>query len=831
MPAAQGIVRISGVVQPKTYYTAYYRNNAGNGAAGPGNGFRASQWMSGVYLTESPSGQYTVSVNSDNFLGAGATVNAGDELVVLFWQKVGSPPAESGGHFYAGQSRTDGKGGVHDLGFKYDNGDAAVANYGQVDRFRSQTFVMSGQSWNATPGGIGGDANGDVDLLANAGPSAVITGASTNQAAPTAISRGVAQAMPNGSADTVANRLYSFNSQILFQQSSAAHRPTGGVQAADGTDVDGSRFTFYVGLTYGRAHGAPTGGDTNSANESIYAGPQFRDHSHTFPHIDLYRVDLTTKDDNDTGLTATGSFFYRTAFRAISNTFAARRYVSWTQFLADPSLANANWSSANPNTINDVVRVTPNFTNPDQTVGRINSVARGGIESKLTGTVTLDGSNAFVIAQPNIDDGLPSSGPFGFLVMVTQGGQDVRHVYEIVGKAAGQITIDTRGSTEVYTARDWYFLASEPAGGTDLHWDWEVRVSNGAWGKLGKARTAVVGGLGTGTIINQVGIGEGVIPGWWFRVIDGAGRGAYRVQSVPSDDQIVLTGAGLSSAVAAGDSYEIGCHDSDALWAQAENDELDFRLAGTYSTGWASTGAYVHQTAYGPSTNTGSVNNLPPKAEVLTTTDASRAQTYNFDGRLSIGTQTTFEQSTAFASPHVLDGTAACVITDTALDTGTLRDGHAWLLVTDVTGIVQAIFPIVDIDRETPNADVITIDTRGSTASYPAGTKFKTTNVYEIEGSNLDNDVVSYSWELRSAATAQLQPTSNAEFTTRFDRADGSGTGALWSFTYPEDDDGRFACVRLTVTDAEGATSTTWIMFSVTVSGGVSAVARRIEWD
>jgi hypothetical protein len=184
---------------------------------------------------------------------------------------------------------------------------------------------------------------------------------------------------------------------------------------------------------------------------------------------------------------------------------------------------------------------------------------------------------------------------------------------------------------------------------------------------------------------------------------------------------------------------------------------------------------------------------------------------------------------------HVLDGAASFTLIDFALNTAMLRDGHAWLVLFSSDDRIQAVFPILDLDRETPNASLVVIDTLGSTLTIQPGQKFRTTNAYEIEPpSNLDNDIISYAWRLRSAATAQTQPTSAAEFEARFDRVDGSGSGSNWSFTYTEADHGRFACIELTVVDAEGTSSTVWNMFTVVVEGsgpGGAVAPRRIEWE
>jgi hypothetical protein len=271
MATAQGIIRYSGSPVEKVYYTAYYKSNNG-GSAGPGAGQRASQWMSGVYLTES-SGLYSVALSSDNFLGAAATVSNGDQLIIIAWRTSSVTPAEAGGHFYSGQSRTTGQGGAHDIGFKYDSGDAGTANYGDVDQMVTKVFTLTGQTWNATPGGVGGDVNGDLVLGLNVGPTANFSNVSKLVGNPTLISRNVSFNIDNTSADFLTDRAYTFDSQIILQQSSAAHNPTGGTQIADGSAVDGSRYTFSAGLTYGTAFGTPTGGNQNTATEIRHFHP------------------------------------------------------------------------------------------------------------------------------------------------------------------------------------------------------------------------------------------------------------------------------------------------------------------------------------------------------------------------------------------------------------------------------------------------------------------------------------------------------------------------------------------------------------------------------
>lgn len=92
--------------------------------------------------------------------------------------------------------------------------------------------------------------------------------------------------------------------------------------------------------------------------------------------------------------------------------------------------------------------------------------------------------------------------------------------------------------------------------------------------------------------------------------------------------------------------------------------------------------------------------------------------------------------------------------------------------------------------------------------------------------------IVSYTWELRSSLNAETKPNTHAEFLARFERADGSGvgTGNSWAYLYPPTDNGRFACVELTMTDTAAVTRTAWYMFTVAVDT-VTATARRLEWE
>lgn len=824
MASVQGIIRLGGTPASKIYYTAYYRS-ANGGSSGPGDGQRASQWMRAVQLTEA-TGLFTVALSSDIFLGAGATVANGDQVVIIAWTKTTETPAQAPGTIFYGQRWQDGKSGTHVLGFKYDNGSSAEARYGEINQMVTKTFTMTGQAWNATPGGIGGDANGDISLGPNAAPTANISNISTLQSLPTGVTRGVSVSLINASQDDTTNKLYTFNSQILLEQCSAAHNPSGGTQTPDASDTDGSKYYFFDGLEAGQPFGTLIGGDAQGTNWVSFAGPSFPSFSHIFPHIDLYRIALQVKDDNsDTPLTHTSNHYVKVWFTTPTLSFQARQYASWAQFSVQPTDSNPNWSTANPNTVADVVRVRALITNPDDAVGRI------GAETRLLAPVTLNGGSSFTINQAGIGALLPGSAPFGYIIFHTWSGQDVRHSYRVIAKTNDSVTIDTKGSTLTYTARDWFYLASEPSGGTDLTYNWEVSVSGGAWAIVGIPRQVLAAAI-SGTTITITGIGQNVCPGWWFRVIDGPARGYYQIASVANDNRVILTTP--ISGAAIGDSVEVTCRDHSLFWPQAENDALDFRATASYSRGWPSSGGYTFSDVLGPVVNSGSVSNLPPQGIVSSIPDPGVATTYLFDGRKSYGTQTTWEQSAAFTGVHNLDGSTAFTLSDFALNTATLRDGHAWLVLFDAADRVQAVFPIVDLDRETPDPSKITIDTRGSTMEIQPGQKFRTTNVYEIEPpTNLDNDITSYAWRLRSAAAAQTQPTTPAEFEARFDRVDGSGSGAEWSFTFTEADNGRAACIELTVVDAEGTASTVWSMFTVVVEAGPGGGVRpwRIEWE
>jgi hypothetical protein len=832
MATAQGIIREGGSPVSKCFYTAYYKSNNG-GSEGPGAGQRASQWMRVTTITEG-TGLYSVALSSDNFLGAAATVSNGDQLLVIAWRDSSFTPPENPGEIFYNQDGSNGQGGDHALGFKYDNGDAAVANYHDMDQMVTKLFTLSGQTWNATPGGVGGDEDGDLVLGTNVGPTAALNGLSTDQNNPTLVTRDQAVALTNTSADYQTGQLYAWNGQIVLQQSSAAHRPDGGTQTDDGSDVDGTVYTFATGEIYGNDFGTPSGGDVSGPTYVEYEGPSFPSHSHAFPAIDRYAIQLTVKDDNSVPLSANETYYVQTQWKNVSLGFGPRQYVTWDQFVVDPTDANANWSAANPNTINDVVKVTASNSNPDGIVGRVDAPARGGVYTQLGSIIALDGSAAYDIQLPSISDNLPASAPFGFLHLVTQGGGDIRHIYEITAVDTGTdtITIDTAGSTESYATRDWYFIASEPGGGTDLTFNWEYQ-EDGSWQTLGIAPQTLSAGLSTGTVVTLPGIAQDVIPGWWFRVIDGPARGYYRIASVNNDNEFVLTGAGLTAAPQAGDTVEVTCRDNTAFWPQRMRGNLDFRISGTYTRGWPSSGNYTYETPIGPVTNGGNVSNIDPESLVDTTPTPGVSTTYVFDGRRSYGTQTTWDQDTVFAGAHTLDGSASFTLSDANIDTTNLRDGHAWIALTNADGHIIEVFSIIDLDRETPDTSVITIDTHGSTTAISAGDRFRTTNNYEIEGPNDDNDISSYEWRLRSSDSAQVLPTSPAEFESRFDRDDGAGSGETWNFTYAEVDDGRYACIELKTTDPAGGVHYEWQMFDIVVTPvvGGGAGRRRLEWD
>lgn len=748
---------------------------------------------------------YTLALSSDNALGVAATVSASDQLLILFWKKTADGALGTPGAFFPGQARTSGLGGTHPRGFKTGNGNSSTPGFASCDLFCSVLFTLTGQDWNATPGGGGTGINGDVTLLQNAAPTAAFNNVSTNQAAPTQITRGVAASLGNASADVTTNRLYSYNGQACFEATSAAHDP------GDLTPTDGSRFEFSNGLAYGFPFGTVLPGDMGGVSYATYTGPSFRDHTHTFPNIDLYRVVFTVRDDSEPSLTATVNGYLRTVYRSPTLALLARQWMSWDNYKLAPAATNPGFSASNANTINDVARVGVTLSEPDSFIGK-NAAMR------LGAPVTISGSSV-TLSKAGIGAGLPSSAPYGFVTFVTQASQLIRHTYRLMGATANSITIDPAGANQTYGANDWLFTAAEPAGGTDARWTWEVQEGSGAWQQLGSTGT---GALANGVTVSKVGIGERALPGWSFAVLDGPSRGTYAVVSVPHDNAIVLD---TSISLAADDAWTLGCDNGPALWPQRLNQALNFRATLSYTNGWTDQLATT--------TQSGSVNNLAPDAQVDRTVITGAAATYQFNAGRSTGTITVWFGAGAFVNPITLDGTSACTFSDPAIDTTQLRDGHAWLGITQPTGELLMVFAIADLDRETPDPHRITIDTQGVAATLQAGATFKLTNAYEIEGGNQDNDVVSYAWQLRSAAAAQTLPTTHAEFVARFDRADGTGAGVEWGYTYSDVDNGRFGCIELTVVDARGAATTTWAAFPIVVGlPPVGSGARtRLEWD
>jgi hypothetical protein len=807
MATAQGIVKFSGVPIARCFYTAYYKSNNG-GSAGPGAGQRSSQWASGVFLTED-SGLYSISCSADFFLGAAATVANGDQIVIIFWRLSTALPSQAGGSFFSGQSRTDGSGGTHARGFKSNNG--AAVNYAASDFVRSVTFTMTGNAWNATPGAVGGNADGNIDLLLNGAPVAALSGASTDQANPTAITRGVAAAFTNVSSDDVANKLFTFNGQILLEAMSAAHNP------GDGTSVEGSRYDFYQGLVHGRSFGTPAGGDANGTSFSTYAGPLFKSHSHTFPAIDVYRVTLTVRDDSEPSVTDTKNYYFKTFYRTPTFSIGARKWCSWSQYASNPQAANASFSASNPNTVNDVMTAALTVTDPDASAGSP-AAAR-----KMSGAVTLSGG-VQTINQTGIGIGAMVG---SFFCLLTQNGANARKSFKVSACSADSVTIDATGDTSTLSTRDWYTYAAEPTAGTATAWDWEIDTGTG-YSRIGMPAVAAFPSNVVGLTVHIPGIGQNVLPGWNLSIIDGAGRGTVRITAVNNDDEIVVATAISASA---GDHYEIGCRNAlSAVYAQDALGTLNLRVTGTYSNGW------VFSTAVTAAIQTGSVNNIPPQAVVSKDSTAGSSTTYNFDGRKSYGTQTAWVQDSAFLLSHQLDGLATFDITDPMINTSGLRDGHAWITLLDSFGVITHVFKIVDVDRESPAPTVATIATNGSVLRIEAGTRFRTTNVYEIDGSDSDNNIAGYAWDLRSADPAETMPalpTSHADFAARFSRVDGSGAGSQWAYTYSQTDVDRWACVELTVTDAHGATNVTWQLFKVSITQQPTTVdrPRRIEWE
>ena len=376
MATAQGKVKVSGVDTPNVYYTALFHR------AGV-----VTEWRKVVRLTDGV-GVYSVAISEDNFMGTNFVAQNGDKLIVLLWRDTTNTPALGPGDPYPGQDPSDGSDGDHEVGFKYDNGAAAAANYNRANQYAAIIFDVTGNDWNATPDGTGvGDVNGNVTLQSNLGPSAVLAGLSTDENNPTDITRLVAELLNNTSGDNensvvTANgetgQFYSRFGQILFQAVSAAHNPSGGGQTADGSDADGSRYRLFQGLEYGNIFGtivAGGGGTLDGLDQVFYSGPAFENHTHTFPKIDIYQIRLTTKDDaginittppTNPALTAVDDFYVRTTYRAPGLTLGAREWASWTDLVANSG--SPAFSAANPNTVRDVVRITPALSGLDNPI-------------------------------------------------------------------------------------------------------------------------------------------------------------------------------------------------------------------------------------------------------------------------------------------------------------------------------------------------------------------------------------------------------------------------------------------------------------------------------
>lgn len=902
---AQGIVRISGVVTPNVYYTALFRR--------PGSPFL--QWRRAVSLTDT-TGTYNVSVSDDQFMGTNFTTDPGDELVVLFWQRTDNPSSLGPGNYYEGQDPSNGLGGDHVHGFKHNNGSAGVSNYAGVDRFVAMHFVMNGNSWSATPGGLGtGDINGDVDLIANQGPNAQLP-LSTDVNNPTDIQRLVEQTLDNSSADGTASttippnsgspaergQFYSRFGQILFQQVSAAHRPSSGPQSPDDSPTDGSRYRFFPGLNYLNAFGdiiAGANGTLDAADQVHYPGPAFVDHDHTWPHIDIYPLRLTVKDDAGTSptdslnppLTDAEDFYVRTTYRPIDLAWGSREWASWDALVAQSG--NPAFSPANPNTVRDVVRLAPVVGGPDNTIAGAGTYQAASPSNGIIGIsagAAIPGDpwssaaiyrllsspvdfgpagQTLVISQANIGAGitpgdLAADEIPGFITFVTQTltgqpGQPIQHSYRILSATQNSLTVQTDGSSETYSARDWFFISNEPGGGNRVRWEWEVEegVPLRPYQNVGESYAILTSpALPAGTSISRPGIGEGKWPGMWLHVLNGPQRGWYRVAEVPNDNQIVLAGGGLPGQVSAGDTIAFGFPSKPVVYPQRKNDQLNFRIAYQFTNGWSQTANQPWRLDRNPApsllVDTGSVNNIDPEPVIpAPNTLPGLAVTYVFNGRRSYGTQVVWVQGDPLGGdPQLANGGSispgtSVAFTDPNLDNSGLRDnGHAVLVLANSAAEITRVFRIVDIDHTNPNTVYIDSSSLSSLFTYSSGQGFRTANDYEVEPGGNPNDIASYAWELRSSTDPlPAGGVSDSLFPNWWGqaRSDGLGGDDTFQHTYPQADDGRTAVVALTVTDEDttpggnpGASDTKYLPFVVDVSGtpgpGVAG-PRRIEWD
>ena len=838
MANVQGTIKnASGTVQDKVLYTAYYEKVTSGGTDGPGDGSRASQFCHVVYSSDV--GNFSMSVNSDNFIGAGATIANGDKVTLIFWRDASDEHGITSNTTYGSgtypsdpsyQSHTDASGGSHPLGFKHDNGNSSVSNYEQADEILEVTYTMTGNGWT-----VSGE---DLQLVSASTrlPTANFTG-STNVGSPTSINTNANYIIQNSSSDNQNDVRYSLDGQRIFEQSCGAFEAGhanfgGGTQTADGSDRDAVVYTYTIGTTYGSdifAKDVDADADANTASTSTYWGPLLDENTKITPsNIDTYEIRLTVKDDAEVPNTDSVTKYFKTQWRDVSVSASSKMYKSYANFIGD----TGSWHSSTGNTVDGVIRLTPNITQSDNELGIMVN------PRILNADITLDGSSAFPINAVGIGTGVTAP---SFITFKTQGdggtnpATEIRHIYEITASSANQITIDTKGSTESYAVNDLCFVSRNPASGTDAEFSWEVRVSNGLWNVLGTSNALVTGaGLQAGTTITYNGIGENVTKGWQLHIVDGSQAGYYPIESVTHDNQIVLAGAGLGSIVPIGTTYKLTCNNNNVYYEIADNDDLDFRHTVNYTRGWATASGYIYSENTSASTITTTVANIDPESDFDYVTDAGNATKYLFDGGKSYGTQTTWEQDTTFASYAGTLNAGLLVITDTAIDTSTLRDNHAWLVLLDANDKQKGVYKITDIARETPDNTIITIDCGSdNTTTISVGDKFRTTNTYEIESGGAINDIQSYAWELRiSDEVTEPTGTTLANWTdsSHYETQLSTGSGELWNYTFDESKAGAFCAVKLRVTDQEGDTHEKISTFIVTVS--TAALGTTIlEWE
>ena len=843
MASVQGIIDFGGTDLASVYYTAYYNSNNGGGS-GQGSGQRQSQWMRNVKTTEEGAGlgQYTVSLSSDIFLGANATVANGDEVTIIAWRDSNGTIPNAGASF-AGQNGSNGTGGSHSLGFKYDNGNNTIANYADIDQAIVKTFTMTSNSWTATHNGTGGDVDGDLTLILTntQSPTATINGGSTNLNTPVNVNLKTNLTFNNNSADDTTPLAYMVDGQIIFGQSCAANCPTNGTQTSDGSSRAGSTFSYFDGSSYSQDKGTvlsdvngvnnPSAFDNSNSDTTAYEGPDFENTTHEFTHIDIYKVNLEVQDDTDTtGSIDQKDYFYRTQYRDSSVAITTREFQPWSSFITNATSNDfiTGFGTGNSNTINDVCKVSANITSLDN-----NDYLNGASEVLVSTGFTLDGSASFALNLTAVGTDINLVAPFGFVTFLTQTGNDVRHCYEIIGRTDdNNITIDCNGSTQAYTTKDWFITGLEPCGGSAVRYSWEINT--GSWTSANKTNNVFASGI-TGTGINITNIGNDVIPGSMLIIKDGPAKGNYQIITVTNDDNIILAGSGITSTTQAGDTYCVGFDNSDLFIAQEDNDIQNIRCKIQYTRGWGDVANPWDHTLIEDKTATqnGSINNIPPEAIYSVSTSSGSATTYNFDGRKSYGTASTIIQDSTFAGTHTLDGDNSTTIIDANIDTSNLRDGHSWLILLNADDHIIKVYPIDDIDH-TDNTS-ITINDNGDSITINIGDKFRTTNAFEIEGTN-PKEISNISWDLRMdsiAVSAPVTPINDTQFNNRFDtELSLNNSGEQWAYTFADTDTGKFACVKQTVTDPEGASDVLYTVFEISVAGA-SGVAgfRRIEWE